>query len=63
MELTLGWWDAGNDPKFPKKPDGSRDIDTNWTVAQTWDQMEKAYEAGKAKAIGVSTSLSDNPLP
>ena len=30
----------GNDPKFPKLPDGSRDIDHSWTVAQTWKQME-----------------------
>lgn len=44
----------GSDPKFPVKEDGSRDLDTEWTVAQTWEQMEKVYASGKAKAIGVS---------
>ncbi|KAK4053225.1 hypothetical protein OIO90_003999 [Microbotryomycetes sp. JL221] len=45
---------SGNDPKFPTNPDGSRDIDTDWSVAKTWEGMEKVLASGKAKAIGVS---------
>lgn len=48
--LSLG----GNDDKFPKKQDGSRDIDTEWSIAQTWEQMEKVHASGKARAIGIS---------
>lgn len=64
----------GNDPKFPTREDGSRDIvsaqleflqdfandryltaqDTEWTIAQTWEGMEKVLASGKARAIGVS---------
>lgn len=44
----------GNDPKFPKKEDGSRDLDTEWTINHTWEQMEAVLEKGLVKAIGVS---------
>ena len=43
----------GNDIKFPKRPDGSRDLDLSWSHIQTWKQMEKLVETGKVKAIGV----------
>lgn len=44
----------GNDPKFPKLADGSRDRDTEWSINQTWEQMETVLEKGLVKAIGVS---------
>ncbi|KDE08341.1 glycerol dehydrogenase [Microbotryum lychnidis-dioicae p1A1 Lamole] len=37
------------------KEDGSRDLDLEkWSVAKTWEGMEKVYKSGKAKAIGIS---------
>ncbi|KAI0078624.1 Aldo/keto reductase [Panus rudis PR-1116 ss-1] len=44
----------GNDPVFPKRPDGSRDVLTDWPISKTWAQMEEVYKKGKAKSIGVS---------
>ena len=45
---------TGNDPKFPKLPDGSRDLDKTWSHIQTWLEMEKLMKTGKVKAIGVA---------
>jgi glycerol 2-dehydrogenase (NADP+) len=39
---------------FPTNPDGTRAVDRSWNQQDTWRQMEELYEAGKAKAIGVS---------
>ncbi len=44
----------GNDPKFPKHPDGSRDLDKHWSHVQTYKQMEDLLKTGKVKAIGVA---------
>ncbi|QPG93578.1 H/ACA snoRNP pseudouridylase subunit [Epichloe festucae Fl1] len=44
---------VGNDDKFPKKADGSRDIITGWDHVEAWKQMEDVFASGKAKAIGV----------
>jgi glycerol 2-dehydrogenase (NADP+) len=44
----------GNHPLFPKHPDGSRDLDTEFSHVETWKNMEKLLETGKTKAIGVS---------
>lgn len=44
----------GNHPLFPKHPDGSRDLDTEWDPNETWKLMEKLLQTGKTKAIGVS---------
>jgi glycerol 2-dehydrogenase (NADP+) len=44
----------GNHPNLPKKPDGSRDLDTTWTYTQTWKQMEAVLATGKTRAIGVA---------
>jgi diketogulonate reductase-like aldo/keto reductase len=45
---------TGNDPKFPKLADGSRDLDKTWSHIQTWLEMEKLMKTGKVKAIGVA---------
>jgi len=59
VDLYLMHWPIpmnpkGNDPKFPKKPDGTRDLDTSWSYIQTWHEMQKLVATGKAKAIGLS---------
>ncbi|KAI9163626.1 D-galacturonate reductase [Paramyrothecium foliicola] len=43
----------GNDDKFPKLPDGSRDIIKDWNHVEGWKQMETIPATGKAKSIGV----------
>jgi diketogulonate reductase-like aldo/keto reductase len=43
----------GNDDRFPKLPDGSRDLVKDWSHVQTWKSVEKLLATGKAKAIGV----------
>lgn len=48
----------GNDPKFPKKEDDSRDVVTTHSVEKdTWKGMEAAYKSGKAKGVSASGSL------
>lgn len=59
LDLYLIHWPIplnahGNSDLFPTLPDGSRDIDTNWTFNQTWASLEDLHKAGKARAIGVS---------
>lgn len=59
VDLYLMHWPVamnpnGNDPKFPKKPDGSRDLDLERKPAATYKEMEKLLQTGKVKAIGVS---------
>ncbi|KAF2157436.1 Aldo/keto reductase [Myriangium duriaei CBS 260.36] len=59
VDLYLMHWPVpmnpkGNDPKFPKLPDGSRDLDRSWSHTQTWKEMEKLVKTGKVKAIGVA---------
>ena len=44
----------GNHPKFPTRPDGSREIDEGWSFVETYKLMEKLLKTGKVKAIGVS---------
>ena len=51
MELTET---TGNDDRFPKLADGSRDIDQSWSHVQTWKGLEKLLKMGKVKAIGVA---------
>lgn len=46
---------AGTDDKFPKLPNGERDIITDgYHHTTTWAQMEGLLPTGKARAIGVS---------
>ncbi|KAK4188974.1 NADP-dependent oxidoreductase domain-containing protein [Podospora australis] len=59
VDLLLVHWPLlmnpeGNDDKFPKLPDGSRDIIHSHNHVDTWKQMEEVLKTGKAKAIGVS---------
>ncbi|GAA5898854.1 hypothetical protein JCM8208_005412 [Rhodotorula glutinis] len=59
LDLYLIHWPVplnpnGNDPLFPKLEDGSRDKDTEWSINDTWKQMEAVLEQGLVKAIGVS---------
>jgi glycerol 2-dehydrogenase (NADP+) len=59
VDLYLMHWPVpmngqGNDPLFPTRSDGSRDLDTEWSYVDTWKEMEKLLATGKVKAIGVS---------
>ncbi|KAE8445407.1 H/ACA snoRNP pseudouridylase subunit [Mollisiaceae sp. DMI_Dod_QoI] len=59
VDLYLMHWPVamnpnGNHEKFPKLPDGSRDLVTSWSHIQTWKLMEKLLATGKVKAIGVA---------
>ncbi|GAA5820753.1 hypothetical protein JCM11491_001993, partial [Sporobolomyces phaffii] len=59
LDLYLIHWPVplnprGNDPMFPKNVDGSRDLDKDWSIARTWEQMEQVQEKGLTKAIGIS---------
>lgn len=45
---------AGNDDKFPKRDDGSRDLTPSRSHVDTWKDMEKLVASGKARAIGVA---------
>jgi len=42
------------DEVFPKRPDGTRDVDPDWDLRDTWKQMEAMVKKGKVKSIGVS---------
>ncbi|QRW05233.1 aldo/keto reductase family protein [Ceratobasidium sp. AG-Ba] len=59
LDLLLMHWPVplnkdGNHPLFPTLPDGTRDVDKEWTIAQTWAQLEAVLASGKVRAIGVS---------
>ncbi|KAK3331142.1 NADP-dependent oxidoreductase domain-containing protein [Apodospora peruviana] len=59
VDLFLVHWPLlmnpeGNDDKFPKLPNGERDIIRDYNHVDTWKQMEKLLATGKTKAIGVS---------
>ena len=58
LDLYLMHWPVpmnpnGNHPLFPKREDGSRDLDKEWSHVHTWKAMEKLSQS-KVKAIGVS---------
>jgi glycerol 2-dehydrogenase (NADP+) len=44
----------GNHPAFPTLPDGKRDIDHSWKLADTWKQMEALLKAGGRLLVHVS---------
>ncbi|KAI6039562.1 NADP-dependent oxidoreductase domain-containing protein [Pisolithus marmoratus] len=59
LDLYLIHWPvpmnpSGNHPKFPTRPDGSRDRDESWDIRDTWKGMEEVLKKGKVKSIGVS---------
>lgn len=59
VDLYLMHWPVamnpdGNHEKFPKKPDGSRDLILERKPVETYKEMEKLLGTGKVKAIGVS---------
>jgi glycerol 2-dehydrogenase (NADP+) len=45
---------TGNDPNFPKHPDGSRDLDKSITYVDAYKSMEKLFDTGKVRNIGVA---------
>lgn len=58
VDLYLVHWPVGmnpngNDDKFPKLPDGSRDITWEHDHVETWKAMEALMKTGKTKAVGV----------
>lgn len=54
MHWPLAMNPDGNHEKFPKLPDGSRDLQKDRSHIQTYQDMEKLLATGKVKAIGVS---------
>ncbi|KAG7291511.1 H/ACA snoRNP pseudouridylase subunit [Staphylotrichum longicolle] len=59
VDLFLVHWPLlmnpeGNDDRFPKLPNGERDIIHSHNHVDTWKQMEKLVGTGKTKAVGVS---------
>ncbi|KAL2269374.1 hypothetical protein VTJ83DRAFT_1558 [Remersonia thermophila] len=59
VDLLLVHWPLlmnpeGNDDRFPKLPNGERDIIRSHNHVDTWKQMEQLLGSGKAKGIGVS---------
>jgi glycerol 2-dehydrogenase (NADP+) len=58
VDLYLMHWPVamnanGNHEKFPKLPDGSRDLDRDRSHVDTYKEMQKLVSGGKVKAIGV----------
>ncbi|KAL1842804.1 hypothetical protein VTJ49DRAFT_4133 [Mycothermus thermophilus] len=59
VDLLLVHWPLlmnpeGNDDRFPKLPNGERDIIRSHNHVDTWKQMEQLLALGKTKGIGVS---------
>ncbi|KAI8631663.1 Aldo/keto reductase [Xylariaceae sp. FL1651] len=53
MHWPVGMNPNGNDDRFPKLPDGSRDILWDHDHVATWKLMEGLLKTGKTKSIGV----------
>ncbi|KAH8656259.1 aldo/keto reductase family protein [Ilyonectria robusta] len=59
VDLYLLHWPVamnpnGNDERFPKHPDGSRDVTAERSHVDTYKDMERLVATGKTKAIGVA---------
>lgn len=71
VDLYLMHWPVamnpnGNHEKFPRLPDGSRDLLRDRTHVDTYRDMQKLLKTGKTKAIGVcnySTKFLEELLP
>ena len=58
VDLYLVHWPLlmnphGNDDRFPKLPNGERDIIHSHNHVETWKQMERLVVTGKTRGIGV----------
>ncbi|KAF4342547.1 alcohol dehydrogenase [Fusarium beomiforme] len=63
VDLFLVHWPLllnpeGNDDKFPKKPDGSRDVIRDYNHIDGWKLMEQLPATGKTRGIGVCNVCS-----
>ncbi|KIY62645.1 Aldo/keto reductase [Cylindrobasidium torrendii FP15055 ss-10] len=59
LDLYLIHWPVplnqnGNHPMIPTLPDGTRDVDKEWKLSDTWKQLEALVAKGKIRSIGVS---------
>ncbi|KAK9465672.1 NADP-dependent oxidoreductase domain-containing protein [Lipomyces arxii] len=61
LDLFLVHWPVcmnalGDDPLFPRREDGTRDLvpEDQWDFTKTWAEMQKLLDTGKVRAIGVS---------
>ncbi|KAI2627132.1 Aldo/keto reductase [Xylaria nigripes] len=53
VHWAVGMNPNGNDDRFPKLPDGSRDMLWDHDHLATWKQMEALLKTGKVRSIGV----------
>ncbi|KAI0435969.1 reductase-like protein [Xylaria telfairii] len=53
VHWAVGMNPEGNDDRFPRLPDGSRDITWDHDHTATWKQMEALLATGKTRSIGV----------
>ncbi|ODV94515.1 hypothetical protein PACTADRAFT_71301 [Pachysolen tannophilus NRRL Y-2460] len=65
LDLYLIHWPIflnpnGNDPKYPKKPDGTRDMVEDWSFVDSYRVFQKLKGTGKVKSIGVSNFSKKN---
>ncbi|KAL1755863.1 NADP-dependent oxidoreductase domain-containing protein [Schizophyllum commune] len=59
LDLFLMHWPVPLRPNekndlIPLRPDGSRDVDEEWKITDTWKQLEDLQKKGKVRSIGVS---------
>lgn len=64
LDLYLVHWPIrlipNGDIFIPHRPDGTRDVDTNWKISETWKGMEAMVKKGKVRAIGMSNFSEKN---
>ncbi|CAN6674985.1 glycerol 2-dehydrogenase (NADP(+)) [Trichomonascus vanleenenianus] len=61
VDLYIMHWPVALNPKdnaiIPRKEDGTRDVDTEWSYVKTWELMQQIPKA-KARSIGVANCSS-----